>query len=288
MLVLATGWSFRSADVFTTDVCNRYLNLYATNSCRKFMLCLFLGITYTVLNGNYLIVLKLKVYYIQHTNNWCYTLILYYLYMHVIPVCVYVGIVPAVQIVPQRIESVNGSDINMGCASPLVDRDGVMVCNNSESYLVDSCSPTIDTSTSNWASQLVTLRGNDIFEQVVLTFVFDTAVSLDRIELDMFLCPEWNIGASYIELYADVNSTLVYSNKSTRIGGFFPWSSCDSLSPATITLGDTHRSSSYHTWHIIVEADSDIEWVYVGEVRFLDGDSTPTPSMLRNGYNFCS
>ena len=202
------------------------------------------------------------------------------------------GVVPAVQVVPQGIISVNGSDINMGCASPLVDRGGVMVCNNSESYLVDGCSPTIDTSTSNWASQLVTLRGNDgdvIVEQVVLTFVFDTAVSLDRIELYMFNCPEWNIGASYIQLYADENSTLVYSDKSTIITAFSPQSSsCDSLSLATYTVGDAHRSLSYHTWHIIVEADSGNEWVYVGEVRFLEEDSTPTPSMLKNtyGYNF--
>ena len=203
----------------------------------------------------------------------------------------YVGIVPAVQIVPQRIVSVNGSDINMGCDSPLVDRGGVMVCNNSESYLVDGCSPTIDTSTSNWASQLVTLKGNDgddIFEQVVLTFVFDTAVSLYRIEMDMFYCPEWNIGASYIQVYADENSTLVYSNRSTRIGGYPTRSSlCDSLSFVTITVGDIHRSLSYHTWHIRVDADFDIEWVYVGEVRFLEEDSTPTPSMLSNDYSFC-
>ena len=32
-----------------------------------------------------------------------------------------------VQVVPQGIESVNGSDVNMGCSSPLVDSGGVMV-----------------------------------------------------------------------------------------------------------------------------------------------------------------
>ena len=200
----------------------------------------------------------------------------------------YVGIVPEVQVVPQGIVSVNGSDINMGCASPLIDRGGVMLC-NSESYLVDNCSPTIDPSTSNWASQLVTLRGNDgdnLVERVLLsTFVFDTAVSLDRIELDMFLYPEWNIGASYIQVYADDNSTLVYSDKSTRIGSYFPQSSsCYSLSPVIVSFGDVQRSLSYHTWHIIVDAYSDIEWVYVGEVRFLEEGSTPTPSMLRNDF----
>ena len=205
-------------------------------------------------------------------------------------VCYYIGLVPAIQVVPQGMVSVNGSDINMGCASLLVDRGGVMVCNNSESYLVDGCSPTINTSISNWASQLVTLTGNDgdnIIEQVVLTFVFDTAVSLDHIVLYVFHCPEWNIGASIIALYADEDSTLVYSNRSTFITTLLPGSSsCDSLSPVTYTAGDLLRLLSYHTWHIVVEADSDTEWVYVGEVRFMEEDSTPTLSMLRNGYNF--
>ena len=120
------------------------------------------------------------------------------------------------QVVPQGIVSVNGSDINMGCASPLVDRGGVMVCDNSESYLVDGCSPTINTSTSNWASQLVTLRGdvaNDVIniDHVVLTFDFDTTVSPTSIELDLFLCPEWNIGAPGIFVYGYQNSTLVFN-----------------------------------------------------------------------------
>ena len=46
-----------------------------------------------------------------------------------------------VQVVPQGIELVNGSDVNMGCASSLVDSDSVVVCgspcDSSESYLVD-------------------------------------------------------------------------------------------------------------------------------------------------------
>ena len=131
------------------------------------------------------------------------------------------------QVVPQGIVSVNGSDINMGCASPLVDRGGVMVCNNSESYLVDGCSPTIDTSTSNWASQLVTVRkteDNDVlhFDFVVLIFDFETAMSLDSIELDLFLCSEWSIGAPGIVLHAYQNSTLVFNPDMVHVGSTLP------------------------------------------------------------------
>ena len=61
------------------------------------------------------------------------------------------------QVVPQGIDSVNGSSVNTGCTSSLVDSGGVLVC-ESRSYLVDGCSPDIDTSTCDWASQLVTSR----------------------------------------------------------------------------------------------------------------------------------
>ena len=182
------------------------------------------------------------------------------------------------QVVPQGIESLNGSDINMGCASPLVDRGGVIVCNNSESFLVDGCSPTINTSTSNWASQLVTVRKNgpnsviDV-EHVVLIFDFDTAMSLDSIELDLFRCSEWKIGAPGISVYAYQNSTLVFNpDMGEFIKNTVPsWSqsSCDSLT--TVHIGLRERViSPHHSFHILVDFTStDTEWVHVGEVRFL-------------------
>ena len=176
--------------------------------------------------------------------------------------------------VVQGIESVNGSDINMGCASPLVDRGGVMVCNNSESYLVDGCSPTIDTSTSNWASQLVILKKvsdhDDIqIDHVLLTFGFNTALLPTAIELDLFLCPEWNIGAPIISVLASNNSDLIFSfGFETLATNNTSFNSCDSLSTVSIPLqGD----SSYLTWYILVTFPApheDIQWVHVGEVRF--------------------
>ena len=179
------------------------------------------------------------------------------------------------QVIPQGIVSENGSDINMGCDSPLVDRGGVMVCNNSESYLVDGCSPAINTSTSNWASQLVTVRkvsdhDGIHFDHVLLTFGFDTAVSLTAIELDLFLCPDWNIGAPSIGVITTNNTDLIFSFDKVLVVGYTPSnSSCDSLSTVSIPLqGD----SSYLTWFILVTFPStqhgDIQWVYVGDVRF--------------------
>ena len=184
-----------------------------------------------------------------------------------------------VQVVqPHGIESVDGSDINMGCTSPLVDSDGVMVC-MSQSYLVDGCSPTIDTSTSDWASQLVTVSKTQTdgitFDHVLLTFGFDTAVTLTGIELDLFLCPDMNIDAPYITVYADEESNFIFTSSSFTLPfrNYNPsQSSCDSLSTITIPLSDI-LTDPYLTWHIVFsQFTSSIDWVYVGEVRFLGMD----------------
>ena len=185
-------------------------------------------------------------------------------------------------VVPQGIDSVNGSDVNMGCTSPLVDSGGVMVCSSNCSTLLDGISPTIDTSTSDWASQLVTVRitestENIPFLHVVLTFGFDTAVSVTGFELDMFICPEWNISVPYITVYADVENNLVFiAGSSLPFENYTPsQSSCDSLSTLSInSLGDIFTSSSYRTCDIVVHGFSeDNEWVHVGEVRFLGADA---------------
>ena len=191
---------------------------------------------------------------------------------------------------PYGIESVDGSDINMGCTSPLVDSDGVMICDNcSNNYLINGNTPVIDTSTSGWASQLVTVRktksdrvteGGTQYDHVLLTFGFDTAVTLTGIELDLFLCPDMNIGAPFITVFADEESNLVFTydpvNNSLPFQNYDPsQSSCDSLSTITITL--TNRlTDPFLTWHILFSSfTSFIDWVYVGEVRFLGMDDPP-------------
>ena len=194
------------------------------------------------------------------------------------------------QVVPQGIESVNGSSVNMGCTSSLVDSGGVMVC-ESRSYLVDGCSPDINTSTSDWASQLVTVWRSEgsldiSFPHVLLTFGFDTAVSLTGIEMDWFLCPDWGIGAPDITVYLNedynlsstniLNHPFVFADNKDSQDSL--QSSCDSLSTVTFT-GGSLLGSYYRTIHILVTLTNNpsIELVYIGEVRFISiGMESPT------------
>ena len=189
------------------------------------------------------------------------------------------------QVVPEGIKSVNGSSESMGCTSPLEDRDSVTVC-RSQSFLVDGFSPDIDTSTSDWASQLVTVRRNegtyDIeYAHVLLTFAFDTAVSITGIEMDLLLCPDWDIGARHISVYLSQEYKLTFSTQGQDLP-LLPvvkpsQSSCDSLLTVNIT-GDLLSSDVFlfHTFHIVVDMSHDpslLQWVYIGDVRFIDVSS---------------
>ena len=183
-----------------------------------------------------------------------------------------------VQVVPQGITSRNGSSFDMGC-SLIVVRDGLMVCDcNSQSYLVDGVSPDIDTSTSDWASQLVTVRRNEAtadtnLDYVLLTFGFETAVSLTGIEIDLFHCPDLRIGAPLIDVYLSEEYDLTFSTGLTLLRVVEPSESrCDSLS--SFTISET-TDKLYHVVHILIFfPDSNIDWAYVGEVRFLGASDT--------------
>ena len=180
------------------------------------------------------------------------------------------------EVVPQGIESVNGSAVDMGCTSPLVDSGGVMVCGGC-SYLTDGVSPDIDTSTSDWASQLVTVRrneGNLNFPHVLLTFAFDTSVSLTGIEMDLFLCPDWNIDAPSMFVFLNSDYNLVYHSGLQYVTEVTSsQSSCNSLSTVNFS-GGSFLTGSYRIFHIVVDlsAYDSIEWVHMGEVRFIGID----------------
>ena len=180
-----------------------------------------------------------------------------------------------VQVVPQGITSRDGSSFDMGCSS-IVVRDGLNVCDcNSLSYLVDGVSPDINTSTSDWASQLVTVRRNEgtaavPLDHVLLTFGFDTAVSLTGIEIDLFHCPTMSIGAPLITVSLNEEYDLTFNTSLPSLRAVEPSESrCDSLSSFTIS------ETTHHVVHIlIIFPDSNIDWVYVGEVRFLGSSDT--------------
>ena len=165
--------------------------------------------------------------------------------------------------------------------------------------MFDGDSPALNTSNPDWASQLMTVRKNRQtllvpYEHVVLTFDYTPAVSLASVELDLFLCPEWNIGAPNISVYADKTGGSSF----TFLPGFYmhvelygsttpSQSSCESLSTVAIPLRGTEIPQT-RTWYIVMSFNlqPDIEWTHVGEIRFFEAQpnstSGPRPSKSRS------
>ena len=118
---------------------------------------------------------------------------------------------------------------------------------------------------------------------VLLTFTFDTPVTLTFVEMDFFLCPEWNINAPYVTIYGggDVFVLNSQGTNSDFIASYRPSNtSCGCLSTVSVPL--QLGEPSYAIWHIIVSFyyQPEAEWVHIGEIRFpnkpLLSDSVPT------------
>ena len=139
-------------------------------------------------------------------------------------------------VVPYGIMSVNDS---IGCNISEV-YNNLEVCNVSQCYLVDGDAPLIDTSTTDWAAQLVTIEKNKrltgyiVFDHVLLTFIFDTPISPSSI---FFNCPQWGISAEFIYVYSANNTDLVPRISWPQDGMFnIQDPSCESLTTATVTF----------------------------------------------------
>ena len=106
------------------------------------------------------------------------------------------------------------------------------------------------------------------FAHVLLTFGFDTAVSLTGIEMDLFLCPDWGIGAPGITVYFNQEFDLAFSLSLPLARSERPTQeSCDSLS--TVRIYRSAFTFNNHVLHILIDLHS-VQWVHIGEVRFLN------------------
>ena len=196
---------------------------------------------------------------------------------------------PRIHSIPKGTESVNGSRVDGGCKVNVVQK--LFCSNGSESFLIDNHDPVINTTDRNWASQLVTVRKNNRtynfeYDHVIMSFLFQSPVSLTSIKLSLFKCPQWRIGPLNITVYASTGGGATFLNPETgTIYSFVPLaqsqddqSSCSGLVSVTIPL---KTDTQYKIWYIVVsfEDQPDIDWVYVGEVQFYDGSSQPSASI---------
>ena len=95
---------------------------------------------------------------------------------------------------------------------------------------------------------------------------------LTGIEIDLFHCPNMRVGAPVIRVSINEEYDLSYRTGLRSLFLVPSESRCDSLSSFTFTESS---GSLYRVVHILITfPDSNIDWVYVGEVRFLGSSDT--------------
>ena len=185
--------------------------------------------------------------------------------------------------------AVNGSNANGNC--PIECVAGITCdCTRSTlgdeaitaSVLIDGVVPTIDTSERNsadefvWAAPLLTVRAST--GSVTLGFRFQPRVVLCEVELYVFHCPAWGIGAEDITIHNGVTfpQFIRIFPSSGRVILTSDMQDCTSLTRVSIPLQMATSTSSY-----FIEINSisgTIEWAHIAEVRF-SGQSIPTESI---------
>ena len=200
-----------------------------------------------------------------------------------------------------EVMAVNGSNANGDCPTEcVVLAPGINTCDCTDStlthefftasVLIDSVVPTIDTSERNsadefvWAAPLLTVRTST--GSVTLGFRFETRVVLCEVELYVFHCPAWGIGAEDIIIH-NGGSFPEFNARIFPIRGTAILTSdmqdCTSLTRVSIPLQMATRTSSYFIE--INSASGTTKWVHIAEVRFSDQcDSTtmaPTDPIIQ-------
>ena len=208
----------------------------------------------------------------------------------------------------------NGSHANGDCPTEcIVLASGINTCDCTEailtdeaidaSVLIDGVVPTIDTSERNsadefvWAAPLLTVRAST--GSVTLGFRFQTRVVLCEVELYVFHCPAWGIGADDITIHNGATFSQFIPGIFPSRGRVFLTSdmqNCTVLTRVSIPLQMATSTSSYFIE--INSVSGTIEWVHIAEVRFSNQcDSTtiaPTNSTTKmptgkwyNRHNAC-
>ena len=198
-------------------------------------------------------------------------------------------ITPAANTLP-GVMAVNGSIANGGCPSPCVGVvSGITTCDCGThstlgedaitGVLIDGIIHTINPVKRNpsgdfvWAATLFTVRGHT--DTVTLGFKFPASAVIHEVELYLFHCPAWGIGAErivihngagfpqFIGLFHSIGSVTLTSDLQN----------CTSLTRVSIPLQIARSTTRYFIEFSNPSGDL-IEWVHIAEVRFSDQSIT--------------
>ena len=178
-------------------------------------------------------------------------------------------------LVPRRLLSLYGSDVNGSCTSVVGDRTSC----NSTSVLNDGNLPVLsgvsDVNDSVWATQLFTLVRAEGGRLIIPFELKDS--NHDRVELAVFNCPALRINAPSVNVYFDTSLRVGRpdrSNGTLNTNLVMQNTSCDQLLVFCVEYSGG-MSSRYINIEFPFVSDAVSNFVFLGEVTFLNGSGEP-------------
>ena len=184
------------------------------------------------------------------------------------------------------VTSLNGSPVNGSCPQECVGGDEFILCDcintalNITGVLIDGVVPTIDITQrrTTWARQLLTVRTGS--QRYVIGFRFGSRIIRCEVELYVFHCPSWNIGADTINIYNALTFPFFIKqfNSAGNVTLTSDMENCESLTRVSIPLQTAMNTSNYFI-EFTNSNGMQVQQVYIGEVRFSD-QPTPNPEEM--------
>ena len=178
-------------------------------------------------------------------------------------------------LVPRRLESLYGSDVNGSCTSVVGDRiscSGTSVLNDGDIPVLSGVS---DVNNSVWATQLFTLVRAE-GGRLIIPFELEDS-NHDRVELAVFNCPALRINAPSVNVYFDTSFRVGRANRSNgtlNTNQVMQNTSCDQLLIFCVEYSGG-MSSRYINIEFPFVSDAVSNFVFLGEVTFLNGSGEP-------------
>ena len=165
-------------------------------------------------------------------------------------------------------DNFNGSQVNGGCPASCVIRTTICQCSdgNTSGLHIDGIIPDIDTSnTGSWANQLFAICTHSA--NVPIGFQFHEPVLITSIELNLFICYQWNIPQHHFNVTISTSARITPITESIlgNLVVHMNEANCNSLTRRIIDLNSNMTSTNY-----IVEFISQalLYRLYIGEIVF--------------------
>ena len=181
----------------------------------------------------------------------------------------------------------NGSQVNGGCPTSCVTGTTICQCSdgNTSGLHIDGIIPDIDTSNNGtWANQLFAICS--LSTNVPIGFQFHEPVLITSVELNLFICYEWNIPRHQFNVTISTSAHITPITESI-LGNLvvdMTEANCNGLTRLIIDLKSNVISANYIVKFIISQAP--INRLYIGEIVFRNQTSEVSCKLYYENKNF--